>query len=208
MKVGKFESSVSPRRNNAGAGFRAAQVSPIPWEPHNPRLEPGALAEFGGYVTVSEFCASANRSLSPVQARWLMRGFALLCILVSGFSYLQGNVIAPIFLAVNALIFAAAVLAIRKACDSGDYLKIADQGRLQVLCKRRGQVARFNVTIAQTRLTRDRVADVVILESGVMGDQDLELQLGEFLNPDQREQMFERLDRFLSLAKAQLVSKL
>jgi uncharacterized membrane protein len=208
MKVEKFKSNVPPRRNRFGASSLSARASPIPWEHHNPLIEAGALAEFVGYITESEFCASANRSLSPLHARWLVRGFALLCILVAGFSYLQGNVIAPVFLAINALILTVAVLAIRRACDSGDYLKITDNGRLQVLCKRRGHVARFNVTIAQTRLTHDRVADAVILEYGVKGINDLELRLGEFLNPDQREQMFERLGRFLSLAKAQLVSKL
>jgi uncharacterized membrane protein len=208
MKAKKFELNVQPRRKYFDGGSRAAQPNAVPWEHHNPRIEPGALAEFVGYVTESEFCASANRSLSPLHARWLVRGFAVLCILVSGFSYLQGNVIAPVFLATNALILTASIIAIRKACDSGDYLKIVGDGNLQVLCKRRGQIACFDVTIAQARLTRDRETDVVILEGGVKGTPNSELRLGEFLNPDQREQMFEQLDRFLSLAKAQLVSKL
>lgn len=172
----------------------------LPWTHVNSRLEPSALAEFSGFVRETELCAHANRSLSPFGVKLVIAGYALVSLFVVGFTYLQGNVIAPVFLLINALILAFAGRAVWKGTDSGDYFRV-DENALHVCRKRQGRVDQRQLPLERVRLDRDD-ADCW-LEHGTE-----RLRIGEFLNLDQRKRMFEQLDELLRLAKAQLVSKL
>jgi uncharacterized membrane protein len=172
----------------------------LPWEYFNPRIAEDSLAEYVGYCDERQLCASANRSLTPTQAKYLCFGFGAACSIVVAFTYLQGNIIAPLFLLINALILSFAARAVWKASDSGDFVGRLPDGSLELWQKRRGQIAKRRFTSAARALIED---DRVWIVSGPE-----RVQVGEFLNPDQRSRFFVRLERLLRLANAPLVSKL
>jgi uncharacterized membrane protein len=172
----------------------------IPWNHFNPRIEEGLLAQFDGFASETELCASANRSLTPAQAKKLCWAYSVLCIAVVAATYLQGNVIAPVFLLINAGILAFAARLVWRASDSGDYVRVSPEGCVEVWRKRRGQVAKTTF-VGPPRAIWEREA--LWLVAGNKRE-----LVAEFLNPDQRSRFFEHLERLIHLANAPLVSKL
>jgi uncharacterized membrane protein len=175
------------------------------WEHTNPLMEKGALAKFNHRFALNELQVWANRSISYSALKKLLVCFAALCILVSSFSFLQGNVLAPIFMCVDFAIVALAIMAIARRAHARDTLSIED-AQLVVVRIERGahtQIYQFPLGWLRFNLSQgDNETRIWLSASGQSA------QFGSFLNIEQRASLALQVESFLDLAKARALSTL
>jgi uncharacterized membrane protein len=192
-----------PRQMTTRSTAETAQAIPG-WEHCNPLLEKGALAKFNHSLSANALQVWANRSISYGALKQLLFCFAALCILVSTFSFLQGNVLAPIFMCVDFGIVALALSAIVRSAHARDTLSIdAQQVILRIERGAKEQIYRFHLGWIRINLARDDNQTRIWLSASGQS-----AQFGSFLNMEQRASLALQVESFLDLAKARALSTL
>ena len=170
----------------------------------NPLIAPGALANFNGFVTDAEFSVSANRSISNLGLKKFFFALAFVCFVVAGFSYMQGNVLVPMFVILDLAIVCTAILAVARASMASDTIIVnADSKRLLVRSCRRQLTSQRTFNIGWVRLETEgsiHSPRIYLTSSGSS------VEIGSFLNPEQRVSLASQLKVFLELAKARALN--
>ena len=170
----------------------------------NPLIAPGALANFNGFATDAEFTISANRSISNSGLKKLFFALAFACVVVAGFSYMQGNVWVPMFVLLDLAIVCAAIFAVARASRASDTIIVnSDDKRLLVrTCRRQLTSQRtFNLLWARLETTGPTHAPRIYLTASGSW-----VEIGSFLNHEQRVSLANQLKGFLELAKARALN--
>ena len=172
------------------------------WE--NPLIARGALAVFNGCASEHEFSVSANRSISRSGLKRFFIALACVCLAVSGVSYLQGNVLVPMFVTIDLAIICAAVLAVARASTATDTLSVDDAaGLLWVHSTGKRSSARQSFNIRWVRLQIGGPIDARRIYLTASGHS---VEIGSFLNHEQRVSLANQLKSFLELAKARALN--
>ncbi len=170
----------------------------------NPLIAPGALAHFNGFATDAEITISANRSISNSGLKKFFFSLIFVCLVVAGFSYMQGNVLVPMFVALDLVIVCAAIVAVAQASTASDSLIIdADNKQLMVrtIRKRLTSEQAFNVTWVRLQIEGPAAAPRIYLTASGSS-----VEIGSFLNHEQRVSLANQLKGFLELAKARALN--
>ena len=197
--------TASVRRPRPMTTRTTAKATALPsWEHVNPRLPVGALAQYRAQASVDELVIYANSSMDFMLLRRLFRAFALFCVLICALSVLQGNIWAPIFLALNGVLVAFAMRAVMRRCQAADCVLV--RGR-ELLARQNRQGRQHEVVfpLAWVRLMVEHPraeCRILLIAHGES------MEIGSFLNREQRERLVEQLKTFLDLAKARAVSTL
>ena len=165
----------------------------------NPLIAPGALAHFNGVATDDEFTISANRSISDAGLKKIFATLVFVCCVVAGFSYAQGNVLVPVFVALDLAIVCSAIFAVARACTASDSLRLDSHNRLLVRSIRKRVVSQRSFNVSWVRLQMDGPIDAPRIYLTASGSS---VEIGSFLNHEQRVSLANQLKSFLELAKA------
>ena len=170
----------------------------------NPLIAPGALAHFNSVATDDEFTISANRSISNAGLKKIFFTLVCACLVVAGFSYAQGNVLVPMFVALDLAIVFSAIFAVARACVASDSLQIdALTGTLLVRSIRKRGVSQRSFKISWVRLHIEAPIDAPRIYLTASGSY---IESGSFLNHEQRVSLANQLKSFLELAKARALN--
>lgn len=170
----------------------------------NPLIAPGTLANFNGFVTDSEFTVSANRSISNLGLKKFFFALAFVCFVVAGFSYMQGNVLVPMFVILDLAIVCAAILAVARASRASDTIIVhADSKRLLVRTCRKQLTSQLAFNIGWVRLETEGSIHAPRIYLTASGNS---VEIGSFLNHEQRVSLASQLKVFLELAKARALN--
>lgn len=173
----------SPRRLSC-RGFAHGEVVVVIEERH-----------VAGDVPRVEMLLSPNRSLT-----WpgLVRFFALMAavsLLVSGYSAWQGNVFAPFFALLELAVLALCLLLVRRSGDRRELISVAPEAvEVRWLPERRG--VRFHPYWAKMAVERGRHGG----ERVWIGSHGARVELGSFLNEDERAGLARRMRELLDQA--------
>jgi len=172
------------------------------WE--NPLITPGTLAHFNGFTTDTEFTVSANRSISNLALKKIFFALACACLVVAGFSFTQGNVLVPVFVLIDLAIVCVAILAVAQASTACDRL-VVDPGRklLSVRTTRKHSTSQQSFNVAWVRLQIEGPISAPRIYLTASGNS---VELGSFLNHEQRVSLANQLMSFLELAKARALN--
>jgi uncharacterized membrane protein len=202
--------------------------SVLGWEHINPLLGPDGLASFNGTLDENALTVCANQSISWFGVKKILKAFSALCIAISAFSVLQGNVMAPIFLLVNLAIVSIALTLAAKATETSDSLclesdfsrparesthteaaflsgSVVQNVRLQLVRTRAGRVAAPQLLSGWVRCemqNTDGDIHVCLRTSATI------VEIGSFLNTEQRKRMGAQVKTFIDLANARVISTL
>ena len=172
------------------------------WE--NPLIARGALALFNGVATDHEFTISANQSISNAGVIKLLTALVCTCLLVAGFSYAQGNVWVLFFVILDLTIVCAAVLALAGARTASDSLLVDDRaGLLLVRSTNKRTTSQQTFNISWVRLQVEGSLDARRIYLTASGRS---VEIGSFLNHEQRVSLLDQLKSFLELAKARVLN--
>ena len=172
------------------------------WE--NPLITPGALANFNGYSTDTEFTVSANRSISDSALRKIFLTLVIVCVMVAGFSFIQGNVLVPVFVIIDLAIVFGAILAVTQASNARDALIVDfDSKQLLVRTTRKRSTSERAFSIAWVRLQIEAPISAPRIYLTASGQS---VEIGSFLNHEQRVSVANQLTGFLELAKARALN--
>lgn len=144
--------------------------------------------------------ACPNRSATPLQLVVVVAGLAMLCGAVCGLSFLQGNLLAPLFGVLDVVLVGVCLRWVWRTTDQSDAVSWSG-GAIEV-CLRRGKrrwLYRFHP--CWVRLVREsdhRVAAGVRLFIGSHGRR---LELGRFLGAAQRAAFANDVARLLQAAR-------
>lgn len=170
----------------------------------NPLISPGALGNFNGSASDSEFTIAANRSISNSALKKIFVAVLAICMVVAGFSYSQGNVWVPVFVVIDLSIVCFAVLAVARACTASDALIIDSSNKLLSVRSNRNRACSqctFILAWVQLRTVGPNTAPrIYLIASGNS------VEVGSFLNHEQRVSLASQLIRFLELAKARALN--
>ena len=172
------------------------------WE--NPLIAPGALALFNGFATESELTISANQSISNSGVKKILIALVSVCLLVAGFSYAQGNVWVLFFVILDLAIVCAAVLALAGARTASDSLFVDDCAGLLLVRstnKRTTSQQTFNISWVRLQVEGPLEARRIYLTASGRS-----VEIGSFLNHEQRVSLLDQLKSFLELAKARVLN--
>ena len=169
----------------------------------NPLIAPGALANFNGVATDDEFTISANQSISTAGLKKIFSTLAFACCVVAGFSYAQGNVLVPVFAAIDLAIVCSAIFAVARACTASDSLRLDRHNRLLVRSIRKRVVSQRSFNVSWVRLQMDGPREAPRIYLTASGSS---VEVGSFLNHEQRVSLANQLKSFLELAKARALN--
>lgn len=170
----------------------------------NPLITPGALAHFNCHVSQDEFTISANRSISNAGLKKIFLTFIFVCLVVAGFSYAQGNVLVPMFVALDLAIVCSAIFAVARACTASDSLHIDTRsGKLLVRTIRKGSEAQHVFSLGWVRIHTEGALEARRIYFTASGSC---VEIGSFLNHEQRVSLANQLKSFLELAKARALN--
>ena len=170
----------------------------------NPLIAPGALAQFNGFASDDEFTISANRSISNAGLKKIFFTFVFVCLVVAGFSYTQGNVLVPMFVVLDLAIVCGAIFAVARACSASDSIFVqASTGKLLVRSIRKSAESQQAFSIAWVRLQIEGNLDAPRIYLAASGSS---VEIGSFLNHEQRVSLANQLKGFLELAKARALN--
>ena len=170
----------------------------------NPLIARGALAVFNGCATEYEFTISANRSISNSGLRKLFIAIVCVCLAVAGVSYFQGNVLVPMFVLIDLAIICMAVFAVARASTATDILYVDDQAGLlwvRSIGKRSRTQQSFNIRWVRLQIEGPLDARRIYLTASGHS-----VEIGSFLNHEQRVSLANQLKSFLELAKARALN--
>ncbi len=172
------------------------------WE--NPLVPAGALANFNGSITDAEFTIAANRSISNSSLKKIFLALLFVCVVVAGFSYSQGNVLVPVFVVIDLAIVCFAILAVARASTASDVLTVDSSNKLLSVRSSRNRATSqctFILAWVQLRTVGPTTAPrIYLIASGNS------VEIGSFLNHEQRVSLASQLIRFLELAKARALN--
>lgn len=190
-------------RGHAGYGTAVKlELGDAVWE--NPLIAHDALAIFNGCASEHEFTVSANRSISNSGLKRFLAALTCVCIAVAGISYLQGNVLVPMFVVIDLAIICTAVLAVARASTATDTLYVDDQaGTLTVRSIGKRFTTQRSFNIRWVRLQIDGPLDAQRIYLTASGHS---VEIGSFLNHEQRVSLANQLKSFLELAKARALN--
>ena len=174
------------------------------WEHSNPLVAAGALAQYRVQLSHDEIVVYANNSMDHKVLRRLFTMFALFCALICALSVAQGNLWAPLFLLGNSALVVFALRSVMRRCQAADSISVHGQtliGRQNRQAHQRQMV--FPLAWVQLMVEHPRAECRVHLRAH--GES---MEMGSFLNREQRERLAEQLRTFLDLAKARAVSTL
>ncbi len=172
------------------------------WE--NALIARGALAIFNGCATEHEFIVSANRSISNSGLKRFFIALACVCLAVAGVSYLQGNVLVPMFVIIDLAIICTAILAVARASTATDTLYVDDAAGLlwvRAIGKRSRTQQSFNIRWVRLQIEGPIDARRIYLTASGRS-----VEIGSFLNHEQRVSLANQLKSFLELAKARALN--
>lgn len=197
--------TASVRRLRPMTTRTTAKATALPsWEHVNSRLAVGALAQYRAQASADQLVIYANNSMDFMLLRRLFRAFALFCALICALSVLQGNIWAPIFLLLNGVMVAFAMRAVMRRCQAADSVTV--RGRDLIARQNRlGRQHEVVFPLAWVRLMVEHPRAESRVHLRVHSES---MEIGSFLNREQRERMAEQLKTFLDLAKARAVSTL
>ena len=172
------------------------------WE--NPLIKPGTLANFNGYSTDTEFAVSTNRSISDSALRKIFLTLIIVCVMVAAFSFTQGNVLVPVFVIIDLAIVGGAILAVAQASNARDALIVDfDSKQLLVRTTRKRSTTQRAFSIAWVRL---KIEDPISAPRIYLTASGNSVEIGSFLNHEQRVSLANQLTSFLELAKARALN--
>ncbi len=165
------------------------------------------LGLFNGEVAATGDALSvcANRSLSYAGLRRVLVVFASVCVLIAMASALQGNYFAPVFALINIAVVSAALLVAWHVGDAKDSLAFVDN-QIVIAIARGEKVAHFAFHPLWTAVKMDR-------QSGAdphlwVSSQGQAVEIGSFLNAEQRQALFPHVQALWSLARERSVSRI
>ncbi len=167
------------------------------WE--NPLIAPGTLAKFNSDRSAIRLKVSANKSITDLGVKKILVGLIVLSSLVAAFSFAQGNVLAPLFTLVDLSVVCLAMFAVARANTACDEVCLdAAANQLVVRCTRQGRSKEsvFNLGWVHMQLEAAGAGSHVFL--GASGKR---VEIGSFLNTEQRAGLKNQLQDFLELAK-------
>ncbi len=170
----------------------------------NPLIAPGTLAHFNGGASDDQFTISANRSISNAGLKKIFFTLVVACFVVAGFSYAQGNVWVPMFVALDLVIVCSAMFAVARACVASDSLQLDTlAGTLFVrsISKRGTSQRSFNIRWVRLQIEGPLDAPRIYLTASGSS-----VEIGSFLNHEQRVSLANQLKSFLELAKARALN--
>ena len=170
----------------------------------NPLIAPGTLAHFNGVASDDQFTISANRSISNAGLKKIFFTLVFACFVVAGFSYAQGNVWVPMFVALDLAIVCSAMFAVARACVASDSLQLDTlAGTLFVrsISKRGTSQRSFNIRWVRLQIEGPLDAPRIYLTASGSS-----VEIGSFLNHEQRVSLANQLKSFLELAKARALN--
>ena len=148
-------------------------------------------------------CASArpNRSATPRQLKGFVLALAGVLLVVCGFSFWQGNVLAPLFGMADVLLVAWVLRQVWRRADAVD--SVSFDGVEVVVEKRRGgrtqRVGFHPYWVRLSQVAAERSGDAPRLWIGSHGRQ---VELGSFLNATQRAEFACEIRSLLSATQA------
>lgn len=181
---------------------RAGSEVEIPsWTHVNSRLPEQALAQFRVYHSADELIIYANSSIDERMLRRIFVVFALFCTCICALSVWQGNVAAPPFLVLSIAIVAGALRAVRHRCGASDRLSVRRDSLFASQIRAAGQ-REVVFSLAWVRLMVEHPRAECRIHLRAHGES---MEIGGFLNSEQRKRLAEQLKTFLDLAKARAV---
>ena len=170
----------------------------------NPLIAPGSLAHFNGCATDAAFTISANRSISSLGLKRFFVALIAVCLTVACFSYMQGNILVPLFVALDLAIVCAATFAVAQAGMASDSLTVDAENqllRVRSIKKRAALQQSFNISWVRLQIQGSTHAPRIYLTAS--GNS---VEIGSFLNNEQRVSLASQLKVFLELAKARALN--
>lgn len=186
------------------ARFDAHASARPKWTHVNPRVSADALAQYRMHATEQELVVFANSSMDAQVAWRVFRAFAFFCICICAFSVAQGNIGAPLFLLLNGALVMLALRSVQRRCQAHDQVLVqgADLIGRQIRFTQQAEVV-FPLAWVQLMVEHPGAECRTYLRA--RGEW---MEIGSFLNREQRERLAEQLKTFLDLAKARAVSTL
>jgi uncharacterized membrane protein len=167
------------------------------WE--NPLLAPGALAKFNADSSPAEFKISANKSITDLGVKKILAGLVVLSSLVAAFSFAQGNVLAPLFTLIDLSVVCLAMFAVASANTANDVVRLDTAANQLIVRSNRHNYSVesvFNLGWVSMQIEGVGAASHIFL--GASGKR---VEIGSFLNTEQRASLKTQLNAFLELAK-------
>jgi uncharacterized membrane protein len=143
--------------------------------------------------------ARPNRSATPRLLAGLVAALALVSMVVAALSVLQGNIWAPLFAVLNLFAFGGSLALVWRRGDDEDRVCIVDD-RVEVTRKRRQQAERSEFNLHWVRVwvvAADRPRQHKRL---LIGSHGRAIELGAFLNEEERSKFLQGLKSALSKA--------
>jgi uncharacterized membrane protein len=167
---------------------------------------PAGLSTFNGEIaeTGDALSVCPNRSLSFAGLRRVLAVFAAVCVLIALASALQGNYFAPVFAIVNVVVVSAALLVAWHVGDAKDSVMLADN-QILIDISRGARVNRFVFHPLWTAIQMDRQRDEPHVWLSSRGQA---VEIGSFLNAEQRQALFPHVQALWSLARERSVSRI
>ena len=161
-------------------------------------------ANFNGYSTDTEFAVSANRSISESALKKIFLTLIIVCVMVAAFSYTQGNVLVPVFVVIDLTIVCGAILAVARASNARDTLVVdLESKQLLVLTTRKRSISQRAFSLGWVRL---QIEDTISAPRIFLTASGNSVEIGSFLNHEQRVSLANQLTSFLELAKARALN--